>query len=338
MLILLALVVVVISVLLWWLRDRYYTAPKEHFSGEIPTEEQRLGNAYSSLSPTTQREARETEIITPAIIESNYMEIAQQHQNEINRNETIVRQMLNDVTSINPNVPMEEQIRQNNTDPAIVAVTAAEEQQTRRNDFEQLLTTIDAEAKDTCFQTNCAPIQSAIQTKCSEFQTNCFYMQNYDIQRCLNMANSDCSTARMDTCRTTCNTLIDTTQKKSILKQGDILTTNQRLQSVSGSTVMILRDNGNLELYDNAELIWSSRTAIQEGGSTLNQNPYKLMIYPNGDMVIKNALNIEVWHTNTWMDAFDAGTANAPYQCVVGEKMIVLLNRNGKILWSSKTT
>lgn len=337
MLILLALVVVAISALLWWLRDRYYRPTKETFNSLVPSEDETVATAYSLLSPTIQQAARQTEVITPAMIETNYMEIAQQHQEEISRNETVIQQTLNDINSINPNLPLEEQITRNNTNPVVLAAAAAEAQQTQRTNFEQLLTTVDASAKDACFETNCMPIQSDIQLKCSEFQSRCFYNNNYDVQKCLNMANNDCGTARIDTCRTTCNSLIDTTNKKTILKQGDILTTNQRLQSVSGSTVMILRDNGNLELYYNSELIWSSRTAMSEGVSTLNQNPFRLMIYPNGDMVIKNALNVEVWHTNTWMDAFDAGTTNGPYQCVVSEKMISLLNRNGKILWSSNS-
>lgn len=341
MLILLALVVVALAGLLWWMRDRYtYTAggTRETYASEIPTEDEMIAVAYGALPENLQEDTKNTEIVTPATIEANYMEVAQQHQEAIRREETVVQQYLEDSSRIDPTMPIDQQIARVNTDPAVLAVAAAEERQTQQNDFQQLLATTDAAAKDTCFGTYCAAVQSDVQQKCAEFQSRCFYTNNYDVQRCLATANSGCSTARVDTCRASCGQLVDGIHRKSILKQGDVLSSNQRLQSVSGSTIMILRDNGNLELYYNSELIWSSRTTASGGASTMNQNPYKLMIYPNGDMAIKNALNIEVWHTNTWMNAFDAGTENGPYQCIVAEKMIALLNRNGKILWNSNAT
>jgi hypothetical protein len=343
MLLWLALSVVIITGILWWLKD-HYGKGKERFEvspppsgGRVPTEDEMIATAYGALPSENQQQATETEIITPEQIESNYQAVLEEREAAVREAETRIADEMAQVAAVDPSKPMEAQIAAAAAEavatPEVVAAEAAETRRLQMDAFQRLIDTTDAGARDACFTLSCAPVQADVSAKCAQFRERCFYGNHYDIRRCLATADTDCRSERVEACRTTCDTTVRQRNQRTILNQGDTLTTNQRLQSPSGTTVLILRDTGNLELYVQGTLQWSSQTNPNGGASTLDQNPYTLTVTPSGEMVIRNALNIDLWNTNTGMNILDGGMFNAPYKCVVAEGSVALINKNGTILW-----
>lgn len=365
MLLRLALTVVVLTGLLWWMKDHYgYGKGKEGFNDTVTTDEM-IATAYVAMPSENQQQATTTEIVTPQQMEANYQAVVNQREAIVQIANTGLAAELDRVATIDPTVPIEEQISRAPAPApltlsptgtgagapivtgtqavaakyvtpaakakAVAAAAAVAEQ--KKADFKRLLDTIDASARDACFSQSCVPLQAEMEANCSEFKELCFYRNHYNIQRCLAAANTDCRSDRVEQCRTDCNTVIQKGNQRAILNQGDTLTTNQRLQSPSGSTLLILRDTGDLELYIQGNLKWSSQTNSLGGASTLDQNPYTLMLTPSGELVIRNAINIDVWSTSTGMNVMTGGILNAPYKFIVAEGSVALLNKNGAVLW-----
>jgi hypothetical protein len=121
------------------------------------------------------------------------------------------------------------------------------------------------------------------------------------------------------------------------LNEGELLNANQYLRSLSGSTYLLLRDNGDLELYSYGRMLWTSARRQMSVNGTIHQGPFKLMIDPTGNIAVKNGLEMDAWSSNTWLDPMKSGSINGPYQLVVREKQAALINRSGAVLWDTQT-
>ena len=90
---------------------------------------------------------------------------------------------------------------------------------------------------------------------------------------------------------------------RSTLLSGQILENQQLLASANGKFRLCMKHNGNLALYSDQDLIWSSRT--QNKG----QPPYKLVMQEDNHLVIYDGSGSAIWGSQTQAEGVRGGWA-----------------------------
>lgn len=112
------------------------------------------------------------------------------------------------------------------------------------------------------------------------------------------------------------------TSFKSTLDANEKLTPGQKLMSQDGQSVLILQTDGNLVLRRNFIPVWSTNTA--------GSNPDRLIMQPDGNLVLYNKANSPVWYSGT-------GSGGSPYLTLQTDSNMVIYAGNYTALWSSGT-
>lgn len=96
----------------------------------------------------------------------------------------------------------------------------------------------------------------------------------------------------------------------------------QRLMSPDGQTVLILQGDGNLIIRRNFVPVWSSGTS--------GNSPDRLIMQPDGNLVLYNTANSAIWNTGT-------SSGNNPYLTLQTDGNMVAYSGSSIPLWSTGT-
>jgi hypothetical protein len=339
MLLYLFLLVIGVAVLLLWSLKPYWNKWKvsEPFEDVAMDQSQMnlLGNAYMSLTPNLQTRVNQTEMVTADVVQQTYESDVAAAQQSTQALQSSVEAEMNRFQMV-PIQPMEQTMENAQAIPLTpeaqqMASVATEE--ARYRDYQQLVEMRDNNRLEHCYQRSCASTEKEMNAECEKFNETCRIQYGDNIHRCMKNLNQNCNRSLLDRCRDTCRRVLERRMARSKLTGEETLQMNERLTSPSGSTTLHLTDDGNLELWFNTNLLWKFNTNPSQNSYAISQGPYQMMLYPNGDLAIKNGAGFDIWHTNTWLDVFKGGTQNAPYEFVVGEREVFLKNKNGDILW-----
>jgi hypothetical protein len=201
-----------------------------------------------------------------------------------------------------------------------------------------MLSELESNAYDECFIDNCEPVQDYIKESCKKFAPECTIQELQNIENCMMSYQDRCSEKEVEECRQYCRNEWSSRSARTQLNQDEFMKSNDRLTSETGTTVLVLRDNGELEIYYNRELVWKSNTNRSEIGGGSDKGPFMLKMHGNGDLVLSNGLGLEVWHSNTWLDTLGAGFINAPYILKVGNGYMYIENKSKQIIWRNNSS
>lgn len=342
MLILLFLTVLVISKVLWWLKDKFRRM-REGFSGipvnaRVPSADEALGAALGAITPALQTEARSTPIMEVPTIDAIYQRDQAAAAAAAAQTERGVAQEVQTLLgNSSPGAPLAQTLAIQQGGPGMAAaVAAAEATRIEEERLEDILGAMERQGMDKCFQKDCMTLQTAGDQACREFGDHCMFKLGMDVSRCLKSMDDRCSTGAVEACRAACQKKFQ--EPKNILMEGEVLEANHRLSNLSGSTQLLLRDDGRLELYVRGQKVFGTRPTVGVGGGagTLDQGPYTLHISASGNLSVRNGIQMDIWSSNTWLSALNAGEVNGPFQLVVSEGRAVLLNRHGAQLWTTE--
>ena len=107
----------------------------------------------------------------------------------------------------------------------------------------------------------------------------------------------------------------------SMLSRNVELREGEELRSVDGSMRLVM-NNGNLELFQGATQVWSSRVPASPGSYA--------RLEPTGNLVILTAVGVQSWNTGT------AGSDAVFLRLENG--YIALYTQDGSVVWTSRTT
>jgi hypothetical protein len=201
-----------------------------------------------------------------------------------------------------------------------------------------MLSELENNAYESCYIDNCEPVQDYITESCKGFIPECTIQELQNIENCMYSYKDRCDQTPLEECRNHCRNQWGLRSSRSEIKQDEFMKSNERLTSENGQTVLVLRDNGEIELYYNQELTWKSNTNRSEIGGGSDKGPFTLKMHGNGDLVLSNGLGLEVWHTNTWLETLGAGFINAPYVLKLGQGYFYIENKSRQILWRNNTS
>ncbi|WP_412544179.1 LysM peptidoglycan-binding domain-containing protein [Longispora sp. K20-0274] len=106
------------------------------------------------------------------------------------------------------------------------------------------------------------------------------------------------------------------------LKSGDSLGVEQKLTSNNGKHALRLQGDGNLVLYTDADVAWSSGT---EG-----KNAVRAELQSDGNFVLYTSDNSAVWATGT--------SGSGTMLTLRNDRELVLAGGDGTVLWTSNTS
>jgi hypothetical protein len=331
--------VLVIAGLLWFLKDLWVSGGNGLFRDSKDSKESfetqtgLLGLGYSQLSSQQQQQANATEPITVPVVEQTYQRdtaAAAQTMQSIQQG-TMAEINAFQMVPLQPADQAFAAAQAPALSPANAAAAARREADVVSSEYQALVERRDRNLLEACYQDSCASTESQMNEECRTFNEECHIRNADNIHLCLGSLNGKCNRSLLDKCRDACMTFLGRRVERVKLIQADVLNMNERLVSPSGSTSLHLSDEGSLELWVNGLLSWKI-DPLSSASATM-MGPYKLLIQSNGDMVIKNGVNSDIWHTNTWLDAFKAGSVNSPYELVVQEGEVALKNKNGEDIW-----
>jgi hypothetical protein len=121
----------------------------------------------------------------------------------------------------------------------------------------------------------------------------------------------------------TCRTNVTPQCICGTLQQGQELTAGESLWSCDGKYELIMQTDGNLVLYDNGGVLWS--TATTGTGATF------VIMQDDGNLVVYTAASVPEWSSNT------AGHGCGVYLAVQTDGNVVVYTSGGTALWASGT-
>jgi len=201
--------------------------------------------------------------------------------------------------------------------------------------YAELVMSLERNAFEKCYQSECAPIEEEIATACDPFKVECAIQSQLNIADCLNIHYDRCDTSELRKCKEYCRSTWGELGSRTSLTEADSMTSYDKLISPSGRSMLVLHANGNLVLYHDKVITWSSNSDNSMTGGGEANGPFTLALYKNGDLILKNKNNIDIWHTNTWMDALGGGLMNGPYKFEVANNEIYIMNGKAQKLWSN---
>lgn len=205
-------------------------------------------------------------------------------------------------------------------------------------EYSLMMSELENNAYNTCYIDNCQPLEEYIKETCTGFTPECTIQELQNIENCMYSYLDRCDEGQVEECKQYCRDEWTSKTTKMELEQDDFISSNERITSERGSTVLVLRDTGEIELYYNQELVWTSNSSRSEIGGGADKGPFTLRMHGNGDLVLSNGLGMEVWHSNTWMDVFGAGFMNAPFVMTVGDGEFYIQNKSKDIIWKNTSS
>lgn len=201
-----------------------------------------------------------------------------------------------------------------------------------------MISELESSSYNDCYIENCEPVQKYQEESCKGFTPECTIQELQSIDNCLYSYTERCSKQELEQCKEHCRRNWMMRSTRSELKQDETMNSNEKLTTEDGSTSLVLRDNGELELYHNQILVWTSGSSASEIGGGKDKGPFTLTMHGNGDLVLKNGLGLEVWHSNSWLDALGGGFMKAPFKTVVADGEFYIKNRLNNVIWKNSAS
>lgn len=364
MLIRVVFIVVLVSLLLWgfleWTKrnqiESFESIPDPPPNYREPSAGALLMSAFGDLPAAEQTMATETHRESTVDLNQQITAYAQQN-NPVTGVPNVATQQSSQLVQnaqpqAQPTIPLWQQLRDQrrsganrfvSTQPTqrIVSVRPSAPPPTpdqRTVQYALMMSELESNSYNDCYVDNCEPVQQYIEESCKGFKPECTIQELQNIENCMYSYKDRCDETVLEECRRHCRSQWGLRSSRNEIKQEEFIKSNERISSENGNTVLVLRDNGEIELYYNQELTWKSNTNRSEIGGGSDKGPFMLKMHGNGDLVLTNGMGLEVWHTNTWLETLGAGFINAPYILKLGQGYFYIENKSRQIIWRNNTS
>ena len=118
-----------------------------------------------------------------------------------------------------------------------------------------------------------------------------------------------------------------------MLRKGDFIQSGEGLKSRNGLYTLLLRNNGNLEIFEGIEPDWQK---VWESGTVQNETGmYKLHMQGDNNLVLRDSNSDAIWATHTE----NQGTENKGWATLKDDGDFILYGSEGEdgpVLWASQ--